>query len=357
MRFLKHEEYTLITPDPEEHERILSGMRAGRTQNRDYLAAHPQTATGGHLSGTFIYAHPPDYIGRPTLDWRAEDWRALFRWLREMGIDTVIHQAAAWREIRECYYPSRCFADYRSWNNLDPLTEAASMEGFTLFLGGLGNLMGFNERASEDALAEDRDMQLECLRELEILYQGGFHGFYMSPETGFPGSRDPARESRLNDYYREVCRGAREIIRDLPILFSPATYYREDSAAEIEGFLAAIFRDCGVDILCPQDSIGVFGNRLADLEQSFAVWRKVSEAVGAELWVNVESFERVRVGTSQDFEAADFQRLAAQLSYAGKAGRKIVSWEVPYFYSPLAGTRGEALRCAYLESLEAGERA
>jgi hypothetical protein len=356
MQYLRQDDHTLITPDPEECGRLLEEVRVGRAQNRDYLAAHPQSALGGRLTGTFIYAHPPDYIGRPTLDWRTDDWRALFRWLRDMGMDTVIYQAAAWREIRECYYPSRCLAEFRNWNNLDPLTEAVALEGFTLFLGGLGNLMGFDQGAGEAAFTEDRDLQLECLRELEILYQGGFHGFYMSPETGFPGRRDPAREKMLNAYYQEVCRGAKEIIGGLPILFSPATYYREDSAADIQAFLTALFQDCAVDILCPQDSIGVFGNRLSDLPASFDIWRSVCAGLKVELWVNVESFERFRAGTAQDFEAADFPRLAAQISNAGRFGRKIVSWEVPYFYSPLAGKRGEALRRAYLKSLEAGER-
>jgi hypothetical protein len=357
MQFLHQDKYTLITPDPEECDRLLEEARAGRAHNRDFLSSQPGPAAGGKLTGTFLYAHPPDYIGRPTLDWHADDWRSLFRWLREMEIDTGIYQAAAWREIRECYYPSRCFGDYRTWNILDPLTEAAAQEGFTLYLGGLGNLMGFDEKAGENAFAEDRDLQLECVRELEILYQGGFHGFYMSPETGFPGQRDPAREVRLNGYYREVCSEAKRILGDLPILFSPATYYQEEAAANIRAFLTAIFRDCAVDILCPQDSIGVFGNRLDDLPASFEVWRGVCSDLHVELWVNVESFERFRAGTTQDFEAAEFSRLSVQLANAGRFGRKIVSWEVPYFYSPLAGLRGENLRREYLRSLADGERA
>jgi hypothetical protein len=37
-------------------------------------------------------------------------------------------------------------------------------------------------------------------------------------------------------------------------------------------------------------------------------------------------------------------------------GEKIVSWEVPYFYSALAGERGLRLRQAYLDSIARGER-
>jgi hypothetical protein len=356
VKFLEYEDYTLITLDPEEIRRTSGEMRDKSTVNRDFLAASSVPTHGGRLTGTFIYAHPPDYVGRPTMQWKKEDWRSLFRWLKEMGIDTAIFQAAAWAEIRECYYPSKCFSTYRGWNILDPLMEAVTAEGMTLFLGGLGNLLAFDERATADSLSTDRDLQLACLRELLGLYRGGFHGFYMSPETGFPGRRDPQRESKLNAYYGEVCRGAKEMQPGLPILFSPATYYRADCETEIRDFLLGIFKGCPVDILCPQDSVGVFGNRLADLQPSFEIWRSVCRELGVELWVNVESFERVRAGTEQDFESAEFRRLSVQLSNAGKFGKKIVSWEVPYFYSPLAGDRGTRLRRDYLASLEAGER-
>jgi hypothetical protein len=108
--------------------------------------------------------------------------------------------------------------------------------------------------------------------------------------------------------------------------------------------------------MCPQDSVGTFGNRLPHLKPSFAIWKQVCQELGFQLWVNVESFERVLCGTAQDFVPADFKRLAAQLAHAARVGEKIVSWEVPYFYSPMAGERGINLRRAYLASLQAGER-
>ena len=54
--------------------------------------------------------------------------------------------------------------------------------------------------------------------------------------------------------------------------------------------------------------------------------------------------------------ADSVKRLAAQLSNAAVVGKKIVSWEVPYFYSPLAGEKGIQLRQQYLASLAAGDR-
>jgi hypothetical protein len=287
------------------------------------------------------------------MDWGVAEWRALFQEMKEMGVDTVIYQAAAWAEFRECSYPSKLFEGFRMWNALEPLVEAVAKEGMTFFLGGLGNLYAFDEKATTETLSRDRDQQLACYDELVSLYQGGFHGYYMSPETGYPGGRQPEREVMLNAYFSGVCRGVKDRTPRIPILLSPGTMYRENCDEEIHDFLYNLFAGCPVDVMCPQDSIGTFGNRLPHLEPSFKIWQQVCKELGFHLWVNIESFERERVGTTLDFGPASFERLAVQLAHASQVGEKIVSWEVPYFYSSLAGERGIALRKAYMEWLAA----
>lgn len=356
LHFLDQKEYTLVVPGPEDVEWYKANMLYSKEQNLHYLDALQEPPKGGHLSGTFIYAHPPDYIGRPTMQWGVSEWRGLFRELKELGIDTVIHQAAAWVEVKECYYRSKMFSDYRTWNSFDHLLEAVAAEGMTFFMGGLGNMLAFDWNATAETLAADRDSQLACFHELVDLYQGGFQGFYMSPETGFPGQRQPERERLLNTYFKEVCQGVKDVNPSLPILLSPGTYYMEKQDQDIHDFLLHLFEGCPIDILCPQDSIGTFGSRLPHYQAGFSIWKQVCQEIGCELWVNVESFERVKIATAQDFVPADFKRLAAQLSNAAQFGKKLVSWEVPYFYSPLAGEPGIQLRKQYLASLSAGDR-
>jgi len=356
LHFLDQKDYTLVVPGPEDVEWYNRNMTYSQDLNRQYLQALVEPPKGGHLSGTFIYAHPPDYVGRPTMSWGLAEWRGLFQELKELGIDTLIYQAAAWVEVKECYYRSKMFSGYRTWNSFDPLVEAVAAEGMTFFMGGLGNMLAFDWNATAQTLAADRDNQLACFHELVELYKGGFHGFYMSPETGYPGQRQPEREKLLNAYFYEVCQGVKDVMPDLPILLSPGTYYMENHDQEIHDFLHNLFEGCPVDIMCPQDSIGTFGSRLPHYQPGFAIWQQVCREIGCELWVNVESFERVKIATAQDFVPADFKRLAVQLSQASRVGKKIVSWEVPYFYSPLAGEPGIRLRQQYLASRAAGER-
>jgi hypothetical protein len=356
LHLINVDDYTLVVPGPEDESWVMADVQKGRELNQAYLASLAAAPQGGKITGSFIYAHPPDYIGRNTLDWDTTAWRALFREMKDLGIDTVIYQAAVWSEFKECYYPSRLFKDFRTWNCLDPLLEAVAREGMTLFLGGLGNLYALDDKATADTLARDGEEQLACYDELAERYAGGYQGFYMSPETGFPGKRQPEREALLNAYYRGVCTGVKARTPGMPILLSPGTWYHPDTEQENEAFLLALFKDCPIDILSPQDSVGTFGNRLPYLQASFEVWRRVCAQLGVSLWVNVESFERVKVGTDLDFIPAGFERLAVQLSSAAQVGKKIVSWETPYFYSALAGEQGLALRKAYLESLKAGNR-
>lgn len=356
LRYLEMDGYTLVTPGPEDAEWSRQTMEYGQGLNNDYLSTLVKPPKGGRLTGSFIYSHPPDYVGRPTMNWGVAEWRALFQEMKEMGIDTVIYQAAAWAEVRECNYISKLFEGFRMWNSFDPLVEAVAKENMTFFMGGLGNLYAFDEKATTETLSRDRDQQLACYDELVALYKGGFHGFYMSPETAYPGQRQPEREKILNAYFSEVCKGVKERTPEIPILLSPGTFYRENSAEEIHDFLYNLFAGCPMDIMCPQDSIGTFGNRLPHLKPSFTIWKQVCQELGFHLWVNIESFQRSDVGTSQDFVAADFNRLAVQLSHASQVGEKIVSWEVPYFYSSMAGERGIGLRKAYMDSVAAGER-
>jgi len=356
LKFLEMDGYILVTPSEEDAPQVMQAVETGNRLNDPFLDGLVSPPKGGRLTGSFIYSHPPDYVGRPTMTWGTSEWRHLFRELKDTGIDTVIYQASAWAEIRECYYPSRLFAGFKQWNSLDALVEAAGKEKMTFFLGGMGNLYGFDEKATSVQMENDRDEQLACYDELVDLYRGGFQGFYMSPETGYPGERQPEREDLLNRYFRAVCQGVKQRTPDLPILLSPGTYYYENREEEIHDFLYRLFHGVPVDIMCPQDSIGAYGNSLPHLKPSFTIWKNLSNELGFSLWVNVESFQRVTCGTSQDFVSADFRRLAVQLSHASQVGEKIVSWELPYFFSAMAGERGIALRQAYMRSLAAGER-
>jgi hypothetical protein len=345
---VKVEDFTLVIPGERARYYVGAFMDYGRLANESFLGqverGERTLKRAGAITGSFICSHAPDYRGRPTMGFGTREWRELLVELKEIGIDTVIYQAAAWAEFKECYYRSKAFSSYKTWDSIPRLVEACAAEGVDLYLGGFGSLLAFDEAATTETLGADRELQLACLRELAA-FKEGLAGFYMSPETAFPGYRDPRREKLLNTYFREVVDGAKDILAGLPVLMSPGSFYVPGMDAEIRDCLLAFFGGVAVDYMTPQDSVGTNSNRLPHYEAAFSIWKEVCASIGSRLWVNVESFRRTAINTEQDFAPAQPERLDAQISMAAKYGEKIVSWELPYFMA--AQGPGKELRDWY----------
>jgi hypothetical protein len=321
--------------------------------NAEFLDAISVPPAGGALSGTFVYAHPPDYRGRPTLDWDAGRWRALFQELKALGIRLAILQAAAWLDFEECYYPSDLFRGFRTWNVVEPLLEGAAAEGMTVFLGAAGVLYNeteFGVPAGDPAPAvAAARREIRCYRELLDRYRGHFHGYYLAPETGFPPDQNPSHLRCFHAYFERVTNEVKALTPELPVLGSPWTAAcpgQEEAAVE---YLSRLHANCPFTALAPQDSIGTFSN-LAFLERGLGIWKRVCAAIGAEFWSNCESFAITDPGGPVvTIEPAEFRRFAVQLDTAARAGaRRMITWEAPYFLAAEGCPAARRLRAEYL---------
>ena len=323
--------------------------------NTDFLSRIAKPPAGGALSGAFICAHAPDYRGRPTLHYTEQDWQALFRELKEIGITTVILQAAAWVDFRECYYPSKLFSGFHTWNVLDPMVKASAAERMTLHLGAAGILYGHIELgAGAGDLQKAKaaaEREVKCHKELLERYRGAFQGYYLAPETGFHEGINPGHYRCYHEFFKRVTNGVKAITPELPILTSPYTTCCAGHEQEAVDCLTRLHDGCPITAFAPQDSIGTFNN-LPFLEKGLTIWKEVCRQTGAEFWVNCESF------CIEDFGGpictivpADFKRFAVQLDTATRLGaKKLVSWEPPFFMAKEGGEAARGLRHAYLAS-------
>lgn len=335
-----------LTPDVqaaiEERDRLNAGFLAG-------VAAPPPLGT---LSGSFIYAHPPDYRGRPTLHHTEAEWRDLFRELKELGITLAVLQAAVWADFRECYYPSRLFSDFHTWNVLDPMLKAAAAEKMTVYLGALCILYGHIELGSAQGdVAKARaaaEREIKCYRELLERYRGAFQGYYLSSETGFHPGENHYR--CFHEFFRRVTNGVKTLTPDMPILTSPYTMACPGREQEATDYLTKLHEGCPINAFAPQDSIGTSCSNLTFLEKGLTLWRNVSRNIGAEFWVNCESFSITDYGGPIcKIQPADFRRFAVQLDTAARLGaRKLITWEAPYFLARDGDPRARQLRHDYL---------
>lgn len=331
-------------------------LRAWSRRTQETLDQAGDFTSRGRLSGSFIYAHPPDYRGRPTLRFSVADWRALFREFKELGLDTVIWQASAWMELGECYYPSNKLSGYRQWNVVEPMMQAANDEGMFLFLGTFGLLngemtLGKDDRDLSRAIGA-AEQEIACYRELLELYRGGFQGYYLSSETYYHPERDPQLYTLYGTFFERVTNSVKELTPELKILASPAAIHATGHEHEAVERLLTCFGRAQVDFFAPMDCIGQ-GEELVMLEDDLKVWRNVSSATGAEFWTNCETFFIPdRDGAVMKIEPAEPRRFLYQMTVADRVGaKKLVTWEAMHFLDPNGSPEAHALRRAYLEHI------
>ena len=85
--------------------------------NEQWVAEHPAPPPQMRISGSFIYAQPPNDQGLTLLHASEEEWLLNLARLKKCGVDTVIFQAAVWNELETCYYPSKHFVSYKKTNS------------------------------------------------------------------------------------------------------------------------------------------------------------------------------------------------------------------------------------------------
>ena len=301
-------------------------------ENRRFLENEPEKKCSPRpITGTFIYAHPPDYVGTPTLTWRKTEWNQAFQKLRKHGMDTVILQASVWNELEEVYYPSKMFSAFRSWNVVEPMLEAAKTNGLTVFLGGYGSVSGWNPGLVETAIEREIKRQTGCMTEL-LKYRELFDGIYYSPETAFPGKRDLRREAGLNRIYREYLNRIKELAPEKKILMSPASIFYPDTEQNFLASWQAILDGVPLDILAPQDSIGCGCCSLYDQTELWRSWHRLAQLRKLSLWANIELFERKEFGGPAPFVTASPERIAAQCRNVAPFAEKNICWEALYFH-------------------------
>jgi len=317
-------------------------IREVRTSNEQFLETFDRPVSEKTISGTFVYAHPPNYLGSPTLTWTESRWRELMRDVKALGMDTVIFQAAVWNELQECYYPSKAFGAYKSWNVIEPFLSAAASERIKVYLGGYGSTVGWSANVDRETAALEERACVDCLTEL-LKYREVIEGFYFSSETAYTGSLNRSKIASLNRIYRHLFEHIKAADDTLEIMMSPATKFFPGKGDEMLKHWLATLDQVPIDILAPQDSIGTCGSRLSQAENMYERWQEICRQLDVRLWANVEIFERNDLAAQNNSITATPERVTAQINLASPYVEKLVCWEAPYYLIASGDVRAERL--------------
>jgi len=305
-------------------------IHEAKASNEEFLKTTPTGNLSKPITGTFIYAHPPNYRGLPTLKWGVSQWRSLLQKFRSVGMDTVIFQAAVWNELGECYYPSRTFQSHRMWNVLEPMLEATTAEKIRVFIGGYGSTTGWMKHLSPETAAREERTCIACLTEL-LQDRDAFEGFYFPSETAYTGSLDRSKSAQLNRIYRTFFNHIKETDDRIRILMSPATKYFPGKDREMEDHWIEMLQGVPLDILAPQDSIGTCGSRLRHADGMYRIWKSLCSKLNIDLWANIEIFERNDLALNDNSITAKPERVIAQVNIASPYVDKLICWEAPHY--------------------------
>ncbi|MBR2439676.1 MAG: DUF4434 domain-containing protein [Lentisphaeria bacterium] len=328
--------FNIFEPAPEIIPESLKIVTEKNAVNQNFLSEmspDEKMKPGKSITGSFIYAHAPDYVGNYTLNWGVPEWKKAFEKLRKKQVDTVILQASVWNELNEVYYSSKTFSSFNGWNVVEPMLHAAKEAGMTVFLGGYGSISGWNMNLNDKDVLLEIERQTTCLSEL-LRYRELFDGVYYSPETAFRGVRDLQREQRLHWIYQTYFSKIKEMAPEKKILMSPASKWIPGKEEDFIASWLALFDDVPLDILAPQDSIGCSGCTLDVMPQMWKLWRTVTDRAGITLWANIELFERMEFGGPEPFKTASADRIRQQCRAVAPFVEKCICWEALYFDLP-----------------------
>lgn len=322
----------------------LKRLESARNALQEDLRKFPEgyLRTSEQISASFIYAHPPDYYGKPMLNASVEEWREVFCRFRSMHIDTVIFQAALWKELGQCFYQTRCFSDMNSFPVVERMLEAAEKENIHVFLGGYGSTAGWKEHFTPEEL----DREIECYRLCfgELFQLGKFDGLYFPAETAFKGKRQQEKEQRMHFLYQHFAQIVKEKKADLKIIVSPATTHNPSDNEAFKDFWNTVLENTNIDILMPQDCIGNNCSRLPFLDSQWKAWKEVADQQQLVLWSNNEIFERRGYRPDHNIFPASPKRVAAQLALTAPYVSRHCCWEALYLTSDEASSEGIRLR-------------
>lgn len=287
------------------------------------------------ITGTFLDEISHDI---PHQNWGAKEWRRDFEHMKAIGIDTVILIRSGYRKF--ITYPSdylikehQCYTPPVDLVKL--FLELADELGMRFYFGLYDSGKYWDTGNMQHEIDSNRFVIDEVWQKYG--HYKSFKGWYLSMEISRKTKGAAAAFKTLGLQCKQVSNG-------LPTLISPwidgkkavmaasASLTKEETVSlkEHEQEWSEIFAGIqgAVDAVAFQDGHIDYH----ELDDFFAVNKKIADQFGLQCWTNAESFDR---DMPVKFLPIKFEKLSLKLEAAARAGYdKAITFEFSHFMSP-----------------------
>jgi len=293
-------------------------------------------AKGLMLTGTFLDEISHDI---PHQNWGAKEWDADFRYMKAIGIDTVIMIRAGYRKFltwpskhlikKGCYMPS---VDY-----LELFLSLADKYGMKFYFG----LYDSGVYWDTGNMLHEAEENMFVIEEVwkEYGHHKSFQGWYLSTEIS-RGNKTAV------PCFHQMGKQCKDVSGGLPCFISPWIDGKKAVASYGSGSFANSKR--GVSVMDHEREWNEIFDGIHDvvdacafqdghidydeLDAFFTVNKQLADKYGMECWTNAETFDR---DMPIRFLPIKFDKLRLKLEAAARCGyNKAITFEFSHFLSP-----------------------
>ena len=279
----------------------------------------------------FEFKHHNLFEGQPYNDalrsFTAEQWAAMIRDARAMGMDTLVLTCSSlvYREERESYAPVDVFppAAMACENPMDVLMDTAEEEGMGVFLSA--GFYGFWE--DSEGNMKSREVEKRAFRACEEIYaryadRVSFRGWYLPDET----EAGPYFSPVFLDYVARYAAFFRHLDAAKPLLIAP---YGTNKIVPDDTFVRQL-ADMDVDYIAYQDEVGVQKSRPEDTATYYqGLCNAHGRAGRSKLWADIEMFDFTGQVYRSALVPAPMERIAKQIASVSPYVDKILCYAFP----------------------------
>ena len=320
---------------------LLNSCSEQRTDNRLLLPDDSIESTlivpkamGLPITATFLDEISHDI---PHQNWGEREWDLDFRYMKAMGIDTVVGIRCGYKKFltypspyllkKGCYMPSV--------DLIDMFCRLAEKYDMKFWFGLYDTGVKYPDGAAEDI--ENNKYVIDEVWERYGSKYSSFGGWYLSKEFS-------RKRKGMIEAYRELGKQCKEVSGNLPTFISPyingkkaVSAFKNTLSKTTDSSVEEHARDWDeifdgihdfVDICAFQDGHVEYD----ELDAFLTVNKQLADKYGMKVWTNSESFDR---DMPIKFLPIKFDKLRMKLESAARCGyEKAITFEFSHFMSP-----------------------